>query len=181
MKNQYTPYHPNNKSISEIEAEIERPGLCIWPRVKDKDLHSDNFNGLCNTTSVMCIEALKAIGVKAYPNYVGIAAQNPVYLEKTFGHYVCVVQVINEVYIYDMPQTEFIKPAVNLKGGFRYVSDYQPRFIKLTVENLMLNYGIPEESATKYYNRILTYEVNQLPFEDYLEITQVILYANENK
>lgn len=130
--------------------------------------------GLCNSTAQNCIHALKQIGVDAYPLAIGITAQNPVYIDKTFGHYICVVNVQNELYIYDMPQMEFVKPAKKKKGGFRYVQDFQPRFIKLTTQNIMDNYKVSEEVAEKNRNNILDYECNQYPFSEYVKQTLMI-------
>ena len=164
---------PHKKTIQEIENEIDKSiiGLCIWPRVKDKDLHSDNFTGLCNSTAIDCIYALKQIQVFAYPYYIGITAKSPIG-DRTIDHYVCIVQIDNITYIYDMPQCEFIRKAETIPGGFKYINNYEPRFIELTIDNLEKYYITTREIAEKNYKNIIKYKTNDYSFQEYLEQTK---------
>lgn len=101
------------------------------------------FEGICQTTAFACKFFLKnRYGIES--SIVIINAKSPV-KNDIIEHYVNVLSINGEAYIYDMPQTEYIKrtkPLVYdgkiLDGYYEgvIVSKYTPRLIKVTKENL---------------------------------------------
>lgn len=101
------------------------------------------FEGICQTTAFACKFFLKnRYGIES--SIAIIHAKSPV-KNDIIEHYVNVLSINGEAYIYDMPQTEYIKrtkPLVYdgkiLDGYYEgvVVSKYTPRLIKVTKENL---------------------------------------------
>ena len=101
------------------------------------------FEGICQTTALACKFFLKnRYGIES--SIAIINAKSPV-KNDIIEHYVNILSINGEAYIYDMPQTEYIKrtkPLVYdgeiLDGYYEgvIVSKYTPRLIKVTKENL---------------------------------------------
>lgn len=109
-----------------------------------KEVDADRtFEGICQTTAHACKFFLKQrYGIESSVKI--IKAKSPV-KNDIIDHYVAVLSINGEAYIYDMPQTEYIKqtkPLVYdgaiLDGYYEgvIVSKYTPRLIKATKENL---------------------------------------------
>lgn len=101
------------------------------------------FEGICQTTALACKFFLKnRYGIESSIEIIN--AKSPV-KNDIIEHYVNILSINGEAYIYDMPQTEYIKrtkPLVYdgeiLDGYYEgvIVSKYTPRLIKVTKENL---------------------------------------------
>lgn len=112
--------------------------------VVGKEVDADrNFNGICQVTARACKDFLKN-RYNIESSIVIINAKSPV-KDDIIEHWVNVLSINGEAYIYDMPQTEYIKqtkPLIydnkELKGYYEGVitSKYTPRLIKVTEENL---------------------------------------------
>lgn len=109
-----------------------------------KEVDADrNFNGICQVTANACKDFLKN-RYNIESSVVIIRAKSPV-KDDIINHWVNVLSINGEAYIYDMPQTEYIKqtkPLIydgkELNGYYEgvIVSKYTPRLIKVTGENL---------------------------------------------
>ena len=112
--------------------------------VVGKEVDADrNFNGICQVTARACKDFLKN-RYNIESSIVIINAKSPV-KDDIIEHWVNVLSINGEAYIYDMPQTEYIKqtkPLIydnkELNGYYEGVitSKYTPRLIKVTEENL---------------------------------------------
>lgn len=128
------------------------------------------FEGICQTTAFACKFFLKnRYGIES--SIVIINAKSPV-KNDIIEHYVNVLSINGEAYIYDMPQTEYIKrtkPLVYdgkiLDGYYEgvIVSKYTPRLIKVTKENLSKFYEDDDKNdkQLKVIQRILKTLNNQ--------------------
>lgn len=122
----FNSYNVNNLIIVGKEVDADR-----------------NFNGICQVTARACKDFLKN-RYNIESSVVIIKAKSPV-KDGIIDHWVNVLSINGEAYIYDMPQTEYIKqtkPLVYdgkiLDGYYEgvIVSKYTPRLIKVTEENL---------------------------------------------
>lgn len=169
-----TEENSDEKLLNSIDKKIDREliGLSIWNRVKDgREISSENYKGLCNSTAQRCIRELEKIGIKAYPYEIGISAKAPFNHNNLIAHYVAVVNINNKVYIYDMPQNEFIKEGSS-SYKFIYTQNFNPRFIELTIDNLVNLYGNTRDNSEETIDKILNKtNYNSLSFQDYLKQT----------
>lgn len=112
--------------------------------VVGKEVDADrNFNGICQVTARACKDFLKnRYNIESSVEIIN--AKSPV-KDDIIEHWVNVLSINGEAYIYDMPQTEYIKqtkPLIydnkELNGYYEGVitSKYTPRLIKVTEENL---------------------------------------------
>lgn len=122
----FNSYNVNNLIIVGKEVDADR-----------------NFNGICQVTARACKDFLKnRYNIESSVEI--IHAKSPV-KDDIIEHWVNVLSINGEAYIYDMPQTEYIKqtkPLIydnkELNGYYEgvIVSKYTPRLIKVTEENL---------------------------------------------
>jgi hypothetical protein len=117
-------------------------------------------SGICNYTARASTEHLQKIGLNPYPNnYNG--SQLPVKVKSPIGdfnieHYVSAVAINNAIYIYDMPQNEFISNEFFGKGSSVKVKEsYKPRLIPLTIDEIKANYNLSTEEAGNFIHSIL--------------------------
>ena len=134
------------KQINNFELFEDRDKLCP--------------NGICNYTAKASTEHLQKIGLNPYPsNYNG--SQLPVKVKSPIGdfdieHYISAVAINNAVYIYDMPQNEFISNEFFGKGSDVKVKEsYKPRLIPLTVDEIKANYNLSTKEAGNFIHSIL--------------------------
>ena len=122
----FNSYNVNNLIIVGKEVDADR-----------------NFNGICQVTARACKDFLKN-RYNIESSVVIIKAKSPV-KDDIIDHWVNVLSINGEAYIYDMPQIEYIKqtkPLIydnkELNGYYEGVitSKYTPRLIKVTEENL---------------------------------------------
>lgn len=122
----FNSYNVNNLIIVGKEVDADR-----------------NFNGICQVTARACKDFLKN-RYNIESSVVIIKAKSPV-KDDIIDHWVNVLSINGEAYIYDMPQTEYIKQTKPLVYDGRIldgyyegviISKYTPRLIKVTEENL---------------------------------------------
>lgn len=110
------------------------------------------LNNLCIGTSAYCIGILEDLGFK--PHRISFIAKSPV-MNTDISHKVSLFKYNGKLYIYDMPQTEFIfKTDKTFGNNNQYyegviTNNYKPRLIELTEENLINNYGTSVEEAKR--------------------------------
>lgn len=117
-------------------------------------------SGICNYTAKVSTEHLQKIGLTPYPsNYNG--TQLPVIVNSPLGdfkieHYVSAVAINNSIYIYDMPQNEFISDSFFGKGSdVKLINTYKPRLIPLDLDSMQAAYNLDIISAGKFISNIL--------------------------
>jgi hypothetical protein len=168
---------PTSEELISINSEVLEK-LNSFEMFKDLDKLCPN--GICNVTARDSTDYLKSIGVNPYPaNYNG--SQLPVKVKTPLSdfkieHYVSAVAINGAVYIYDMPQHEFISneffgygSSVNLK------ETYKPRLIPLTIDEIQANYDLDKKDAGKFIFDILTNKgwegADAAPsFKDYIKL-----------
>jgi predicted NAD-dependent protein-ADP-ribosyltransferase YbiA (DUF1768 family) len=97
-----------------------------------------------------------------YANPVTIWTKSPINDKQIFHHTVA-VRLEDGVYLYDMPQSEFIEYISENVG--RVIKEYSPRLIKYTPENLKKYYGTSEENLHKQDSVILTDDLKIIPIQ----------------
>lgn len=117
-------------------------------------------SGICNYTAKASTEHLQKIGLNPYPsNYNG--SQLPVKVKSPIGyfnieHYVSAVAINNAIYIYDMPQNEFISNEFFGKGSdVKIKESYKPRLIPLTIDEIKSNYNLSTQEAGNFIHSII--------------------------
>ena len=88
-----------------------------------------------------------------YAKPVAIWAKSPIN-DKQILHYTVAVRINNKVYLYDMPQSEYIEYISENKG--KVIKEYNPRLIEYTHGNLKKYYGTSDEKLTIQDETILT-------------------------
>lgn len=164
----------NKEKLNEIYNSLDKNklGLSIDHKYFNKDLAADSFNGLCNATSSNCIHELRRIGIDPYPYAVWLIAHSPVEDKFYITHYVCLVQINNILYLFDMPQCEFVSKSISIKKGFRYIQDFNPRFIELNIENLNKFYS-DSDISIKNLKNVMETKINSYSVNDYIQDTKI--------
>lgn len=110
------------------------------------------LNNLCIGTSAYCIGILENLGFK--PHRISFISESPV-MNTGISHKVALFKYNGKLYIYDMPQTEFISKTDKTFGNNNQyyegviINNYKPRLIELTEENLINNYGTSVKEAKR--------------------------------
>jgi len=130
--------------------------------------------GICNYTAQVATNKLTEVGLKPFPNATGSAIS--VTVKSPLGnynieHFIAAVALGNGIYVYDMPQNEYISDTafgealVNLKATFK------PRLIPLTKDEIKANYNLTDEESLRFIRSVLnTPKTNINPsFEDYIK------------
>lgn len=136
-------------------------------------------NGICNFTAKESTEYLKKIGLNPYPSSPN-GDQLSVFVKSPLGnfditHYVSAVAINNAIYIYDMPQHEFISNEFFGLGSHVKVKEtYKPRLIPLTLDDIQANYNLSPKEAGRFIYRILEAQGwagadATPPFREYIE------------
>lgn len=94
-----------------------------------------------------------------YAKPVTIWAKSPIN-DKQIHHYTVAVRVNNKVYLYDMPQSEYIDYVSENKG--KVIKEYKPRLIEYTPTNLQFYYGTSNENLHIQDEVILTSDLINL-------------------
>lgn len=142
-------------------------------------VNADNpLNNLCIYTRNKAISHLHSLGFKHVHAIGGLRAKSPV-MDKTISHKSAILNIGGKLYLYDMPQTEFITPT-NITFGEKnqykeatITSNFKPRFIELTVDNLVNIYGDNKEHAEWLVND--QYENN---YEDNMSYASKVVDEN---
>jgi len=188
-------YRSTNISIFEqvaeqiIEGKIRTPGEGEIPQQILDELNSfvlyENRemlcpSGICNFTAKRSTEKLKQVGLNPYPNWfsgssLAVSVGSPVG-DFNITHYVAATAIGNSIYIYDMPQNEFINEDVYGTGDVSLKKSFRPRLIPLTKDEIKANYNLSDKEALNFIRSILNARGSNkgsnteiLPFEDYIK------------
>ena len=97
---------------------------------------------------------------KFYAKPVTIWAKSPIN-NKQIHHSTVAVRINGDIYLYDMPQSEYIK--YNSENNGTVIKEYSPRLIKYTEENLKNLYGTSNENIHINDESILDDDIIELP------------------
>ena len=97
---------------------------------------------------------------KFYAKPVTIWAKSPIN-NSQIHHSTVAVRINGDIYLYDMPQSEYIK--YNSENNGTVVKEYSPRLIKYTEENLKNLYGTSNENIHINDESILDNDIIELP------------------
>ena len=100
---------------------------------------------------------------KFYAKPVTIWAKSPIN-DKQIHHSTVAVRINGDIYLYDMPQSEYIK--YNSENNGTIVKEYSPRFIEYTEENLKTLYGTSDENIHLNDESILDDNIIELPLSN---------------
>lgn len=105
----------------------------------------ESLMNLCDMTSLVCVHYLQTQGVNVFPSYFKIYPKLPIanFKGNMSNHKVAISYINNKMYIFDMPQNEYI--TLNNKGQAVF-NEFKPRFIEVTPENMQKYYGIDKKS-----------------------------------
>lgn len=131
--------------------------------------------GICNFTSLKATEKLREAGLNPYPNETGssltVGVKSPIG-NFHIAHYVAATAIGDGIYIYDMPQNEFISEEFYGKDSdITLKSTFKPRLIPFTKDEIKANYNLTEQDALKFIRSILNERGNNLAptFKSYIE------------
>lgn len=135
----------NNTKTELIGQDRKDYQLSIGSKVNQEN----RLDNLCVYTGHWAIGQLKKIGLTSV-HMVTFKAKSPV-MDKLIGHHAALLNIGGKLYLYDMPQTEYIhrteKEITNNQYEGIIVDNYKPRLIEFSVENLVRYYGVPREDA----------------------------------
>ena len=165
------PQEEYNKDVSvDLIPEIQELNNFVLYEDQDK-LCSE---GICNFTASESTRILREAGLNPFPNDMGflldVRVKSPIG-DFFITHYVASSAINNSIYIYDMPQNEFISDEHFGQGGVNVKTAYKPRLIPLTIDSIKANYNLNSEDAAKFIRNILNrQETNLTPsFKDYIK------------
>src|SRR5574344_247160 len=95
-----------------------------------------------------------------YAKPVTIWAKSPIN-NKQIHHSTVAVRINGKIYLYDMPQSEYIK--YNSENNGTVIKEYSPRLIEYTEENLKTLYGTADENIHLNDESILDNDIIELP------------------
>ena len=104
--------------------------------------------GICNFTAAKSTEMLKKAGLNPFPNPSSYGGNTlPVLVKSPIGdffitHYVAASAINDSIYIYDMPQDEFISDEDFGQGDVTLKTAYKPRLISLNIDSIKANYNL---------------------------------------
>lgn len=150
-----------NSSIIPISFMPKRG----WTIGKIIDNPTDAAN-ICDNTQIKVLNhIIQQFGKpntrgKFYAKPVTIWAKSPIN-NLQIHHSTVAVRINGDIYLYDMPQSEYIK--YNSENNGTVVKEYSPRLIKYTEENLKNLYGTSNENIHINDESILDDDIIELP------------------
>lgn len=139
-----------------------------------EDINKLCEEGVCNYTSFKSTQKLEEVGLNPYPNESGdtlsVEVKTPIG-DFLITHYVAAVAINDGIYIYDMPQHEFISDTFYGKGGVNLKTEFKPRLIPLTVEDVSANYLLSEKQSIQFIKSIVERRGNNIApsFKEYIK------------
>ena len=121
---------------------------------------------ICDNTQIKVLNSIiKQFGKpnnkgKFYAKPVTILAKSPIN-NKQIHHSTVAVRINGKIYLYDMPQSEYIK--YNSENNGTVIKEYSPRLIEYTEENLKTLYGTADENIHLNDESILDNDIIELP------------------
>lgn len=137
---------------------------------------------ICNYTAQKAIQYLRDNGIREDASMIATihGAKSPI-SDKEILHYAASLKINGKFYLYDQPQSEFIKLTGNTnKDGFpeAKIGVYKPRLIEVTEENLKKYYGIKTQGKLEWtYDNITD---DTLKNQD-ININQIVKSSTINK
>lgn len=117
--------------------------------------------GICNLTAAKSTEILEKAGLNPFPNPYSYGGDSlPVTVKSPLGdffiqHYVAASAINDSIYIYDMPQNEFISDEDFGMGNVSLKTAFKPRLIPLTIDSIKANYNLNSKDAAKFIRDVL--------------------------
>ena len=117
--------------------------------------------GICNLTAAKSTEMLEKAGLNPFPNPGNYGGDSlPVTVKSPLGdfpitHYVAASAINDSIYIYDMPQNEFISDEDFGMGNVSLKTAFKPRLIPLTIDSIKANYNLNSQDAAKFIREVL--------------------------
>lgn len=155
-----------SKNVFNQRAEIVNQNVDaeLLNKINSFELYEDKETlcpgGICNFTARKSTEHLIEVGLTPYPNsYNG--SQLPVEVNSPMGpfkitHFVSAVAINDGIYIYDMPQNEFISDDFfGMGSDVKVKQAYKPRLIFLSLDDIQSNYNLSIEDAGNFIHSIL--------------------------
>lgn len=133
------------KIEKDFENYNEHPDVDFYLKPNVGKITDETLTNLCDMTANVCITYLYSKGInvlqKAFHIYPTLKIAN---FNGNFANHKVAISYINEkMYIFDMPQNEYIVLNKDNKAEF---TEFKPRFIEVTPENMKKYYGIDQES-----------------------------------
>jgi len=123
-------------------------------------------SNICDNTQIRVLTHIEntygktGVRGKIFGKPVTIWAKSPIN-DKQILHHTVAIRLNDKVYLYDMPQSEFIKEISENKGEI--VKEYTPRLIGYTHENLKKYYGTSNDNLAVQDEVILDNDILNLP------------------
>jgi len=141
--------------------------------------------GICNRTSLDAYQHLLDMGLSPYHNHLNgsslaVKVNSPISGKWGIMHFVSAVAINGQVYIYDMPQDEFLDSDIS-QGltQIKLKQTFKPRLIPLTVDDIAANYNLDNYQAGRFIYSILSSELphgipglEALPYSNFMEYIQ---------
>jgi len=136
----------NLKQIEkDFESYNEHPDVEFYLKRFVGKITDDSLMNLCDMTSSICLSFLHSKGINILQRPFHIYPKLPIanFKGNFSNHKVAISYINNKMYIFDMPQNEYI--TLNSKNQ-AVIGEFKPRFIEVTPENMLKYYGIDKES-----------------------------------
>jgi hypothetical protein len=136
----------NLKKIEkDFEDYNEHPDVEYYLKGNIGKITNDTIQNLCDMTSSICLSFLhsKGINILQRPFHIYPTLKIANFKGSFNNHKVAISYINNKMYIFDMPQNEYITLNKDNKAVF---GEFKPRFIEVTPENMQKYYGIDAES-----------------------------------
>jgi len=134
--------------------------------------------GICNITARSSYNHLRDIGLDPFETNlngtnISVTVPSPLDPHSYITHYIAAVAINGTVYVYDMPQSEYINQNAKefLKGMADLNQSYMPRLIPLTIEDIKANYNLDDNKAALFLANVLD---TALPYNE----AQNLSYSN---
>ena len=136
-------------NLKQIEKDFENynehPDVEFYLKRFVGKITDDSLMNLCDMTSSICLSFLHSKGINILQRPFHIYPKLPIanFKGNFSNHKVAISYINNKMYIFDMPQNEYI--TLNSKNQ-AVIGEFKPRFIEVTPENMLKYYGIDKES-----------------------------------
>ena len=121
---------------------------------------------ICDNTQIRVLKHIEdtygktGIRSKIFAKPVAIWAKSPIN-DMQILHYTVAVRINGKIYLYDMPQSEFIEELSENKG--KVIKEYAPRLIEYTHKNLEKYYNTSKNNLTIQDEAVLDEDILELP------------------
>jgi len=168
------PQEEYNQDVSvDLVPEIQELNNFVLFEDRDKLC----AGGICNLTAAKSTEILEKAGLNPFPNPYSYGGDSlPVTVKSPLGdffitHYVAASAINGSIYIYDMPQNEFISDKDFGMGNVSLKTAFKPRLIPLTIDSIKANYNLNSQDAAKFIRSVLNRQATNVhpTFRSYIQ------------